>query len=180
MPSLSAKRILIYGVAGSGKTTLARRLSDATSIPWHSVDDLMWQPNWQMLPVEAQRERMLPICDGPEWILDTAYSGWREFVLSKADLVLALDFPRWISLSRLLRRTAARVFDRTPICNGNRESLRLALSRESIVLWHFRTFRNKRREIAKWEANSRGPSVLRFRSPREVERWLRELEGSPP
>ena len=35
-------RILVYGVTGSGKTFLAERISAATGIPWHAVDDLTW------------------------------------------------------------------------------------------------------------------------------------------
>ena len=37
---LGARRVLIYGVTGSGKTTLAEKLSTVTSLPWYSVDDL--------------------------------------------------------------------------------------------------------------------------------------------
>jgi len=73
-----ARRILVYGVTGSGKTTLAERISQATGIRWHSVDDLTWEPGWVEVPADEQRRRIEAICAGPEWILDTAYaSGWR-------------------------------------------------------------------------------------------------------
>jgi ADP-ribose pyrophosphatase YjhB (NUDIX family) len=45
-----ARRILIYGVTGSGKTTLAARLAGATGIGWHCVDDLSWEPGWVAVP----------------------------------------------------------------------------------------------------------------------------------
>jgi adenylate kinase family enzyme len=35
-------RVLIYGVTGSGKTTLAQKVADRTGLPFHSVDDLTW------------------------------------------------------------------------------------------------------------------------------------------
>ena len=41
-----ARRVLIYGVTGSGKTTLAKELSELTSLPWYSVDDMTWEPGW--------------------------------------------------------------------------------------------------------------------------------------
>ncbi|HEV8115086.1 MAG TPA: hypothetical protein VGP53_02525 [Acidimicrobiales bacterium] len=44
VPLGGATRLLVYGVTGSGKTTLAERISRTTSLPWHSVDDLMWKP----------------------------------------------------------------------------------------------------------------------------------------
>ena len=46
------------------------------------------------------------------WVLDSAYGGWRDLVLARAELVVALDYPRWLSLSRLVRRTARTDRDR--------------------------------------------------------------------
>ena len=73
-----ARRVLIYGVTGSGKTTLAARLSGITGLRWHSVDDLTWQPGWVEVPAEQQRSLIHGICQEPEWILDTAYGKWLD------------------------------------------------------------------------------------------------------
>ena len=73
-----ARRVLIYGVTGSGKTTLAARLSGVTGLTWHSVDDLTWQPGWIEVPTEQQRSLIRRICQEPEWILDTAYGKWLD------------------------------------------------------------------------------------------------------
>ena len=167
-----AERILLYGVTGSGKSALAARISEATGIPWHSVDDLTWDPGWQEVSAEEQRRRFEQICAGERWILDTAYSSWRDVVLSRAELIVALDYPRWLSLARLLRRTLARVLDGRPVCNGNRETWRTALARDSILVWHFRSFRRKRALIRAWEADPPVPQLIRLSSPLETERWL--------
>ncbi|MGH3434098.1 MAG: adenylate kinase, partial [Thermocrispum sp.] len=156
LPQPGARRVMVYGVTGSGKTTLAARLSEVTGLPWHSVDDLMWQPGWVETPLDEQVRQVSAICAGEEWILDTAYGKWREIPLARAELIVALDYPRWLSLVRLVRRTAVRVARRTPICNGNRESLRIAFSRDSIVLWHVRSLRRKHRRIAEWAAEPDG------------------------
>lgn len=54
-------------------------------------------------------------------MLDTAYSAWLDVVLPRVELILGLDYPRWISLQRLIRRTLMRAIDKKPICNGNTE-----------------------------------------------------------
>lgn len=168
-------RILIYGVTGAGKTTLAERLSRKTGLPWHSVDDLTFETDWVTVPLDEQRARITKICEGPEWILDTAYGAWLDIPWSRVELVVALDFPRWLSFSRLLRRTVMRQFDQKSICNGNHESLKGILSKESILVWHFRSFARKRARIRRWVEQAERPRVLRFSWPWQVERWLSQV-----
>jgi adenylate kinase family enzyme len=168
-------RILVYGVTGSGKTVLAERIAAATGIPWHSVDDLTWEPDWVLVPDDEQRRRIAAICSGERWVLDTAYGRWLEIPLARVELIVALDFPRWLSLFRLVRRSVARAVDHRAICNGNRESFRNLFSRDSIVGWHFKSFSRKRSRMREWEADPSGPAVVRLSRPREVEAWLRSL-----
>lgn len=170
------RRILVYGVTGSGKSTLAARIGRRLGLPYHSVDDLTWEPGWVAVPDEVQRERIAAICATDSWVLDSAYSIWKDLPLTRADLVVGLDFPRWRSLGRLLRRTARRIVLRTEICNGNRERLRnLFLSTDNLVVWQFQSFGRKRRRMRAWQADPAMPPVVLLRSPTEVERWLAEL-----
>jgi len=163
----AASRILVYGVTGSGKSTMAAKLSSATGIPWYSVDDLTWEPGWQVVPVDEQRRRVEAICQREDWIIDSAYSAWLDVPWARVELIIGLDYPRWQSFGRLCRRTLIRMVDRTVICNGNRESLRNTLSKDSILAWHFRSFTSKRARIRAWEADPSAPAVQRIRSARE-------------
>lgn len=173
------RRILVYGVTGSGKTTLAAALSRLTGIGWHSVDDLTWEPGWVAVLPDEQRRRIAEICAGPEWILDSAYGDWLDVPLGSIDLVVALDYPRWFSLQRLVRRALARLWDREIICNGNRETLRVLLRRDSLLVWHFQSFGRKRRRMTAWLNDPQGPPVLRFRTAAETDAWLARLAGRP-
>ena len=176
---LAASRVLVYGVTGSGKTTLARRIADRTGLPWHEMDQLTFEPGWIVVPLEEQRRRVEAICAEPAWVLDTAYANWLDLVLPRVELIVALDYPRWLSLGRLLRRTVARAVDKRLVCNGNQESFRLAFSKESIVRWHFKSFRRKRERIRGWAADPDGPNMVVLRSPRATDRWLASLSGTP-
>jgi adenylate kinase family enzyme len=176
--TMTERRILVYGVTGSGKSTAATRLGAVTRLPVHLADELTWLPGWVPVDTETQRETFAAIAASDAWVLDTAYSSWLDLVLPRCELVVALDYPRWRSLARLLRRTAVRIVDRRPVCNGNVETLRGAVSRDSIIAWHFRSFTRKRDRVEEW-SRSTDVAVLRFRRPADAERWLRALESAP-
>jgi adenylate kinase family enzyme len=179
-----ADRLLVYGVTGSGKTTLARKIAEKTGLPWHSVDDLTWEPGWVGVPPEEQRRRIAAICAGERWVLDSGYSSWIDLVLARVELIVALDYSRWRSLARLVRRTLGRAIDRRTVCNGNTESFRQMLARDSIIVWHFRSFARKRARMRAWAADPAGPVVIRLTSPAATRRWLASLQpagtGSNP
>nr|WP_232328063.1 adenylate kinase [Kibdelosporangium sp. MJ126-NF4]CEL16484.1 DNA topology modulation protein [Kibdelosporangium sp. MJ126-NF4]CTQ90436.1 DNA topology modulation protein [Kibdelosporangium sp. MJ126-NF4] len=163
-------------MTGSGKTTLAGRIGKRLGLPWYSVDDLTWEPGWVQVPAEVQRARIAAICGRSEWVLDTAYGAWRDIPLAAADLVICLDFPRWVSLGRLVRRSAMRVVTRARVCNGNRESIKSLCSTDSIIVWHFKSFKRKQQRMRQWHADPQGPRVLLFRSPSAVTTWLHGLQ----
>ena len=169
------KRILIYGVCGSGKTTIARRLGELTGLPWHEADQLTWDPGWVMVPDDVQRERIAEICANDEWILDTAYAKWIEFPMSRVELIIGLDYSRSRTFWQLLRRTIARSIDKKLVCNGNVETLKGMLSRESILIWHSKSFARKRARMRNWHSSQTKFEVILFKNPKELDRWLTDL-----
>ncbi|BCJ48023.1 hypothetical protein GCM10010168_23820 [Actinoplanes ianthinogenes] len=169
------RRIVVYGVTGSGKSTLARAIGERTGLPYHAVDDLTWEPGWVEVPMPVQRERIAAVCAGDAWVLDSAYLAWLDVPMARADLIVGLDFSRGLCLSRLLRRTLHRAVTRTPVCNGNIESLRELFTRDSIVVQQFRSWPRKRARLRAWCSDPAMPPVLLFRRPREVRDWLAGL-----
>lgn len=171
-----ARRILVYGVTGAGKSTAAQKIARRTGLPLTLVDELTWQPGWVLVPEDVQREQFAAIAAQESWVLDTAYSSWLDVVLPRADLVVGLDYPRWFSLQRLLRRSVMRAIDQRPVCNGNTESLRALTSRDSILGWHFSSFRRKRERMRAWASTTSAPEVLLFSRPRELDAWIDALD----
>jgi adenylate kinase family enzyme len=171
-----ASRILVYGVTGSGKTTLAAQIGDRTGLPYHLVDELTWEPGWVSVPDDEQRRRIEAICSADSWVLDTAYAKWIDVPMSRVELIVALDYPRYVSLFRLVRRSLVRALTKRTSCNGNVETFRRLVSSDSIVAWHFRSFRRKRTRIRSWERDASGPPVVRLGSPRMARHWLASLD----
>lgn len=177
--SATARRVLVYGVTGSGKSTAARQIGPRLGLPVTLVDELTWNPGWQPVPEARQRELIAAVTAGEAWVLDSAYGLWLDLVLPHAELVVGLDYPRWFSLQRLVRRTLRRVVTGEPACNGNVETWRGVVDQDSILRWHFRSFASKRERLHRWAEAPDGPPVLLFRRARDLERWIDALPSSP-
>jgi adenylate kinase family enzyme len=170
-------RVLFYGVTGSGKSSAAHAYAAATGLPEFSADDdIGWLPGWQQCSVEQQREIAADVAARDCWVLDSAYGVWRDILVPRAELVVALDFPRWLSLSRLVRRSLRRVITKEPVCNGNIETLGRLFARDSIFYWHFNSFARKKRVFREWQSNPDMPPVMVFRMPRDLNDWLAKFQ----
>ncbi len=101
-----AKRILITGHSGGGKTTLANRLSHALDIPMYSIDDYFWEKKYsKMWPIEKPRAELAEIYQKPEWIVEGNTRLLIKDGLDAADLVIHLEFHYLIhQYVRLIRR----------------------------------------------------------------------------
>lgn len=174
---IAAHRILVYGVTGSGKSTAAEHIASRTGLPLTLADELTWKPGWVPVAEDRQRQLFADIVSEEQWVLDTAYGAWLDLVLPRAELIIALDYPRWFSLQRLLRRTLLRAIDKKPICNGNTQSWRGLYAQDSIVRWHFDSFARKRQRMRTWASAPDGPPVLLIQRPRELRAWLSRLDS---
>ncbi|WP_445154787.1 adenylate kinase [Arthrobacter sp. Hor0625] len=175
-PTAVPSRVLFYGVTGSGKSSAARAYAARTGLPEFSADDdIGWLPGWQQPDTAIQRELAARIAGQDQWVLDSAYGVWRDLVVPRAELIVGLDYPRWLSLFRLLRRSLRRVIAREEVCNGNKETLGRLLAADSIIGWHFRSFRRKRRVMRELQNAPGTAKVLIFRHPRDLEEWLQQL-----
>lgn len=97
-------RIVLLGPAGSGKTTLARRLSERTGLPFVCLDDI-WLPEWGNDDVPAFRALMIEAHAGESWISDGNFAAATfDIRLPRATLIVWLDRPRWHCTLRAIGR----------------------------------------------------------------------------
>jgi len=173
VPERLRRVAVIASASGNGKTTVARALAERLAVPFVELDALHWGPEWTEATAEELRARIDPIAESDAWVIDGVYRGkLGDLVVANADLVVWLDLPMLVWFPRLLRRTLRRVIRREEFLNGNRETLRSAfLSRNSLLLYALRSHRRRRRLYPTALASY---PVLRLRTQREVDRFLRD------
>jgi adenylate kinase family enzyme len=169
-------KIAVIGTSGSGKTTVARELARRLGVPHVELDALFHGPNWVETPPEEFRRRVAAATAGDGWVVDGNYdSSLGDLVLGRADTVVWLDLPLRVSLARVTRRTIGRIRTDEELWSGNRESWRGGFfGWDSMVVWAIRSHLRLRRARAIRLARYPGLEVVRLRSAREVESYLRK------
>src|SRR6185312_4099470 len=92
-----------------------------------------------------------------------------------ADAVIWLNYPLWVNLWRLFRRSLRRSFFQPELWNGNQERFRQQfLSRDSLFLWAVKTHRRRRTQIPALLAQPEYAHVRcwQFCTPSATQRWL--------
>ena len=97
-------RVVVTGLAGSGKSTFAVELADATGLPLIHLDLAFWKPGW-VAPSETEwREKQHVVLAGDAWIADGNYHETLDLRIERADTVVVLDMPWWLCSARALCR----------------------------------------------------------------------------
>ena len=174
---LGARRIVIVGMAGAGKSTLGKRLSALTAIPYVELDSLYWGPNWEPRLPEF-RDDVVRVAAGESWITDGNYSTIRELLWPHAQLVIWLNLSFTTIFRRVFMRTMQRTLRGTELWQGNRESWRRSfMSRESILWWVIKNWKRSRRQFGELRASGKYAQLqwVELKTPRELEGFIETL-----
>lgn len=176
------KRIIVVGTSGSGKTHVAKAIAARMGIKYICNDSLIWQANWINVPDDERLPGFEKETDCDAWVIDGNVASTRRpenaLLLKRADTIVWLDLPRRTVWPQLLWRTIRRSITREELWHGNRESFRLSfLSRDSILLWSYKTFSINRKRYEAMFADDQWSYLKRIRltSKRQVGRWLNML-----
>lgn len=95
---MNAKKIMIIGSPGSGKSTFARKLRDKSGLPLFYLDMIKHKPDRTEILREEFNIKLAEIIKMPEWIIDGNYQRTLEARMEKADTIILFDLPTEVCL----------------------------------------------------------------------------------
>jgi adenylate kinase family enzyme len=170
----TARRVLVFGCSGGGKSTLSQELSRILGLRYVSMDrEVFWLPGWVSRPRPEQRRLIGNIVAEDHWIIDGNNPKSLDLRLPRADIALWVRMPRWLCLWSIVKRGIAyRGKTRPDMAPGCPEQMPAA---EFVAyVWNF-----ERDDVPEFIEGIRrhGPSVpiVQFRSREEMSRLLQKL-----
>jgi len=142
------RRVLVVGMAGSGKSTFSRALSARTGLPVIHLDYHYWKPGWVQPSDDEWREKQRRLLSGDAWIVDGNDHQTLDLRLERADTIVLLDTPWWICAGRAFVRGLRKPVGVMP--EGCDDSVRRRMRDEWRlvgVIW-----RKRRSEPERWRA----------------------------
>ncbi len=171
---MSLKRVIVIGSTGSGKSALARTLGKILRIPVYHLDMLYWRSGWTRPPVVEWEEIQRDLIDREKWVIDGMYTQSLDMRLIACDTIIFLDFPRWITTYRIIRRWLQYSGKNRPdVTAGCREKLKWDLIK---LAWNFP--KNKRPTLLDKIGMFPEKKLITLTSSSEVQTVLMELSQS--
>ena len=165
------KRVLVIGCPGSGKTTLAKALSEKTGLPLIHLDKIQWTGDWECIRGEEFDRILIEKMTVPHWIIDGNYNRTIPMRLDKCDTVIYLDYPTAVSFCGALKRVISNYGKVRDDMGGNcRERF------DPTFFWFILTFNLKnRRRYHKLLDSAEGKNMIILRNRKEADKFLHNI-----
>jgi adenylate kinase family enzyme len=165
-------RVVLLGIAGGGKSTLARRISASLGLPLHQMDKLGWLPGWKLAGNDHVDSLHDKIMETGRWVID-GYGSWEsiERRCDEADTLILMDQPAWQHYWWAYKRNIKLLFRHNP-------DLPDGCSKWPLWKMMVRVVRDTRRDalprLRKLLADRPDKTQYVLRSPREIKAFCRQ------
>ena len=168
-------RINFVGTAGSGKSTVGKRIAERLNVPYVQLDELFWKANWTESTDEEFFPKLEKALSADDWVLDGNYTRTIPIKWKRVQMVVYLDLPFHIVLYRIIKRSLLRGIKNEELWHGNKETVwKHLFTRDSMILWTIRYFpKNRKRYTELFEKPEYSHiKFFRLRSDKEVEDFV--------
>ncbi|BCL38695.1 adenylate kinase [Nostoc sp. MS1] len=168
------RKVAVFGNAGGGKSTLSKKLSQMTGLPFYPLDKMKYQSGGAEVSVEEYQRTHQQILATDQWIIDgfgNMETLWPR--LEEADTLIFIDLPLYVHFWLVTKRLITGYFrqpegwpENSPILKGSLNSYR--------VLWLcHKLLIPKYREYIKQAQNTK--TVYHLRSTQEIAQFFKSI-----
>lgn len=125
---------MIFGRPGSGKSTLALKLHQQLGIPLFHLDKYFYTSKWQERNYDEFIALQKSLVAADQWIIDGNSIRSLSMRFQRADLVLFLNYPRWVCYRRVFKRLFTKDANIDDRAEGCHETIRMSLLR---YMWNY-------------------------------------------
>ena len=98
------RKILLLGCSGSGKSTFAVKLHDATGLPLFHLDNVWWRPDRTHISRDEFDAKLEELLELDSWIIDGDYSRTYERRIAACDTIIFLDYGEEVCMEGIIGR----------------------------------------------------------------------------
>lgn len=170
-------KIAVIGCIASGKSTLSMKLCNQKRVrlKYIQLDYVYWKPNWTHPSTSEFQNSLQKVIDDVKQ--DDKYHGYvidgnfdkqcKNIKWNEVDTVIWLDYNFWIVFYRGIKRTLVRIWNKTPVCNGNIETFPHLLTKNSVPYWVWVCHHKFNDRVATLAKEFPDVKVIRLVSPRQ-------------
>lgn len=138
-------KIAVIGNAGSGKSTLALSLHKSLNLPLYHLDQYYWKAGWKESDYSEFEKIHNQLCDQNQWIIDGMNTKILDYRIQSSDIVVFLDFNRYLCLTRVIRRAIIH-FGRVRFSSAQGCVERIPSVKFLKFIWNFKHIQKRRIE----------------------------------
>jgi adenylate kinase family enzyme len=169
------KKVAVFGNAGGGKSTLARRLAELSRLPLYPLDTIQFRQGGGRVPHEEYLKAHAELLTRDEWIIDgfgCVPSAWERF--AAADTLIYVDLPLFTHYQWVTKRLVKGLFvnpegwpENSPIWRSSLESYRVIGRCNRLLTPRYR-------QLVAGAASTK--QVHHLRSPAEMRTFLEAIQ----
>ena len=165
------KKIAIIGAPGTGKTTLADKLSKIYKIEATHIDGIHHLKNWVQRDKKERDEIILDIIKKDKWIIDGTYKSTLKPRLERADLIIWLDISTFEQIKGVITRYMKNKWKEKPEIPGCKEKID-----KEFLLSVLNYNKNKRKYIVENLENIDKEKLLVFKNRKKLNNWVKNIK----